>query len=199
MRRAEPFDVFAGVNLALCAVLGAAFVAHRGLVADRVNVAEFLVYGAAIALVAALGWRSARRAHPTWLVLAVMQGGILAHLAGGLVWIHGVRLYDVDFGPVGYDKIVHAANAAAGAMLADSLIRGEPRPVPKWVVVTLVVMGAGSLVEMVEYLAQRVIPNTGVGGYDNNSQDLFANTAGALLFAMLHGARRALAAHRAAP
>ena len=57
--------------------------------------------------------------------------------------------------------------------------------------VVLVVLGLGAVVEIVEYLVVLTVPEHGVGGYDNNMQDLIANALGASLAMVLRGVWRA--------
>ena len=56
--------------------------------------------------------------------------------------------------------------------------------------VLLVVLGLGAVVEIVEYLVMLTVPNAGVGGYDNNMQDLIGNLLGGTLFVVLDCVRR---------
>jgi hypothetical protein len=51
--------------------------------------------------------------------------------------------------------------------------------------VLLVVLGLGAVIEIVEYVVVLTVPRNGVGGYDNNMQDLIANLCGAGAFLML--------------
>jgi hypothetical protein len=53
------------------------------------------------------------------------------------------------------------------------------------VFIVSVVLGLGAIIEIIEYIDTRTIPNHGVGGYDNNMQDLIANLIGGLLFVFI--------------
>jgi hypothetical protein len=48
-------------------------------------------------------------------------------------------------------------------------------------IVLFVVLGLGAMVEMFEYIVTRHLPQNGVGGYDNNMQDLIANFVGGFI------------------
>ena len=68
-----------------------------------------------------------------------------------------------------------------------------PRPMDllfSGLAVLLVVLGLGAVVEIVEYLVMLTVPNAGVGGYDNNMQDLIGNLLGGTLFVVLDCVRR---------
>jgi hypothetical protein len=179
----KPMDLFAAVNIALLAILCVAYDLQRLRPhAVSIHLGEFAVYAAAIAIAATLAWRVLRRVALPVSVLVVLQVGILAHVAGGVIPIHGGRLYDVVVLGLTFDKWVHAFNALAGAAFVDHLLRGDKGPLPRGLVVLMVVLGAGAVVEMIEYLTQLILPFTGVGGYDNNMRDLFANLAGGLAY-----------------
>ena len=176
-------DVFAVVNAALfLIILTTDYMGRFRRYIGRGNVHEFAIYaifilGAIVAL-----WLYLRKMEfPAWKLL-LMEAGILAHFAGGLVSIHGVRLYDTVILGVPFDKYVHFLNALAGSVLLDHVIdlpgRGPHKLLARAVVILLVVLGVGAVVEIVEYLVTLVVPNSGVGGYDNNMQDLIANLVG---------------------
>lgn len=179
----KPINVFAAVNAGLFAILCAVFYG-RDLRAYHGpgNVAEFLVYAGCIAAVTAVGWRALRRFELPAGVLVFMQIGILSHFAGGFVPVNGHRLYDVILLDVRFDKYVHMLNAIAGCVLVDHLLARHQSPVPRLLLVVMVVLGAGAVVEMVEYAAKLAIASTGVGDYDNNMRDLWANFAGCVIF-----------------
>lgn len=127
-------------------------------------------------------WYLRRLPFPTWLLL-IVQIGILMHFAGAFFPIDGGRLYDAHLLGLRYDKYVHSFNAFAGAALTRHLLRATHSRSPLMsVIVVMVVLGGGSVVEIVEYLVSLTVEHNGVGSYDNNMQDLIANLAGALLF-----------------
>jgi len=182
--RATPFGVFAACNGALFGALAAAHFANHafGFYHGPADLDEFVLYSMLIFALSVAGWKVFRRTQPPRWVLVMMELGILGHLAGGFVPFHGARLYDADILGVGYDHYLHAFNGLAGAMLANSVLpqlRGAPS---RGVVVVLVVLGVGSLVEIIEYGAYVAIHAKGVGGYDNNMRDMTANMIGAFAF-----------------
>jgi hypothetical protein len=193
-RRLKPIDLFAAANAAICVgLLVALLLAGRAHGASALF--EFAGYGLIIASLTTLSWRMFRAVRlPPW-VLVFTQVGILAHFVAAFVPVHGARLYDAVVLGIGVDKYVHVFNAVAGCVLIDHLLPPSRGPMPRGVVIVMMMMGAGAVVEMVEYLAYLTIPGNGVGGYDNNSRDLFANAAGGAIFvAADHAARWASAA-----
>lgn len=183
-------DVFAGVNMVLFLVMGGVVYLQRFLVyRGPGNLNEFFVYACAIGAVILVAWLSLRQSnYPTRLYI-VTQAGILAHFAGAFVSIGGVRLYDSQILGLGYDKYVHLFNAAVGAALIAHLFDGVAvRPWLKAIVVLMIVLGAGAVVEILEFTVALSIPNSGVGDYNNNMGDLVANALGATLYLATTGA-----------
>ena len=145
-----------------------------------------------VAGMAMVWWATRRVALPPWL-LVLIQVAILLHLAGGSLFVGGVRLYDCYVVPVTalppwlsqlfrYDKLVHMyvpATAAAGLWaMWGRLGLGSVRHGLVPVIIGLVVLGGGALVEVVEYIGTKAVHLPDVGGYDNNLQDLLANLIG---------------------
>ncbi|MBS0409689.1 MAG: hypothetical protein JSR86_07225 [Proteobacteria bacterium] len=202
--RLKPVDAFVGVNVLLLAAGSALFVLQRlNNLEARSNLAEMVVYVLTIAAAIVAGWRRMRRAALPLTTLGAMQLGILSAFAGGVVHIHGMRLYDTDLLGLPFDKWVHGLNAVAGMAFTQALLQPAKGVVPRGLAVLLIVQGCGAIVEAIEYVCQALIPNTGVGGYDNNMQDLLANLGGGLIYLAAQaawgviaraGARRAPAA-----
>jgi len=186
--RLRPFDWFALANLILLAAIGlTAYRARLAQLRGGDDPLEFAAYAALTAVAFALGWRFARRVPARGALLALVEFGLLLHFAGGLVHVHGLRLYDLRLCDcpaldLRYDKLVHLANAAVWASVVTAVLRSGRHRLGRLepLVVVLVVLGLGSVWEIVEYVAVKTLPNAGVGGYDNNMQDLAANLCGAL-------------------
>ncbi|MBC7986424.1 MAG: hypothetical protein H7X93_07100, partial [Sphingomonadaceae bacterium] len=193
--RIRPADAFAATNVTLF-LLMAWLVYYDRLIAYRgyANVHEFFIYACVIlAVIVACWWWLRKADYPGWLLL-LLQVGILAHFAGAFMPIESGRLYDAHVLGVRYDKYVHAFNAFAGAAFISHLLGlwGARLPL-KWLCVTGLVLGAGTVVEIVEYLVMLTVPNAGVGGYDNNMQDLISNLAGGTLWSAVAAPLVALA------
>jgi putative membrane protein len=180
----QPIDAFALLNLILfigmCVfTYYARFVAYRG----EANIWEFFVYASVLIVGIGLLWRFFRGYALPLSLLLLIQFGILAHFAGAFVQWDGHRLYDAVLWGLRYDKVVHFSNAFVAVrvvwhiagrhgMRADGFGR---------LLTVLSVLGLGAGVEIVEYIVVTTVPRNGVGGYDNNMQDLAANLVGAVL------------------
>jgi len=115
----------------------------------------------------------------------MVEVGIIIHFCGGLVRLDGQRLYDHYFFGVRYDKYVHLINAAFVTAFVARVYRSRGGALDGFgrFFVLLIVLGLGAIIEIAEYLVMLTIKNNGVGGYDNNMQDLIANLCGGLLVA----------------
>lgn len=181
--RPRPLDLFALPNLVLlAAVTGVVswprFVHYRG----AANVGEFIVYLVLTAAGIGLAWTALRHLRPPLPLLCLFQLAFLLAVAGMAVPVGDGRLYDMVVAGVRFDKVVHFVWAFAGALAVAAVIDHYGR-VPPWLragMAVLAVLGLGAAWELVEYLVVRSIPEAGVGGYDNNMQDLIANACGGL-------------------
>ena len=182
-------DLFAAVNMVLFMVMGGVVYLQRFLVyRGPGNLNEFFVYACAIGAVILVAWLSLRQTNYPARLYIVTQAGILAHFAGAFISIGGQRLYDSQILGLGYDKFVHMFNAAVGASLIAHLFEGVPlRPLMKALVVLMIVLGAGAVVEILEFMVSLTIPNAGVGDYNNNMGDLVANAVGAAAYLAVTG------------
>jgi len=191
-RSCNPLDGFAALNVALFLLLSTfryhdRFVHYFG----SARVHEFFIYAGVLILGIAWLWWTFRRYTISTAVLFWLQVGIVMHFMGAFVLIGEGRLYDQHFLGMRYDKYVHFVNAMAATALVIRLLRlrmHAPKPLGAFYMLAavLIVLGLGAVIEMVEYLVVLTVPGNGVGGYDNNMQDLLANGVGSTLCALLH-------------
>jgi putative membrane protein len=116
-------------------------------------------------------------------------------MAGGGVYINGVRLYDIILIPLSqtypilrYDQVVHTFGFAAATLTMFDLLRPMLIPMKSGqhlialsIVVIMAGLGVGAFNEIVEALVAATIPQSGVGGYVNTALDLIADLLGAVL------------------
>lgn len=172
--RLTGFDLFMSLNFILLVSM-ATFVYYKGE-------AEFFLYAVVFILVGAFIWGRLRRHRIPWSILILLQVGILAHFAGGLVHIGGVRLYGHIFFNIRYDKYVHFYNSFAGLIGFNYLFNissKSNRQMSRRGLMALV-FGVGILIELIELSAYFFLPVTAVGDVYNNFFDLAANILGGL-------------------
>ncbi|MCA9305864.1 MAG: DUF2238 domain-containing protein [Phycisphaerales bacterium] len=155
---------------------------------------EFLFYGAVMLLLIGLViWADARARFSTAVVWMLSVWGFL-HMAGGVLELEQngetVALYSYWLVPevLKYDKLIHcygffAATFAVWEALRRFLREELRTGLALFVIVASAGMGLGAFNEVVEYTATVISPETNVGGYVNNAQDLVANMIGAGLAA----------------
>ena len=150
-----------------------------GVAVDSFSVTYYVLITAILAGVVALLHRSVGFSPAVlWGLTCVAIGNI----AGGVLLINGAPLYELSvLGSIRYDKVFHAiaAGAAAWAFLEALNAWGLRRTPILGFCAAMMAIGAGALVEVVEYFGSLLIENDSVGGYTNNMQDLIVNTVGA--------------------
>ncbi|MFH0979269.1 MAG: hypothetical protein V1837_08300 [Candidatus Woesearchaeota archaeon] len=110
-----------------------------------------------------------------------------AHFAGGLFSVHGTKLYDLSFGFLHYDNLVHAFGAFLVTIASFNLIFPylhdtiRSRRLYLLVLLVFISLGIGSLNENLEFSAVLFLKYTGVGNYFNNAWDLVYNLIGSLV------------------
>lgn len=178
----KKIDAFVLTNVVLFVLLCvfryyARFVQYRG----GAHIGEFFVYAAVIMLGIAVLWFVFRHYEFEGSTLLLVQLGILMHFSGAFVFVDDHRLYDQVVLGLRYDKYVHFVNAFAATLLISRLFQIQKIALTRSnnVFVVLVVLGLGAVIEIVEYMVVLTVPGNGVGGYDNNMQDLMANLVGA--------------------
>ncbi len=174
-------DIFAGINalffLWMChAVYFDRFVHYRG----REYLWEFFVYALIILVLIAVTWKTMRNLQvPAW-ILVLVQASIVLHFVGGLAVWHEARLYDKIIFNIRYDKYIHFYNSFVCAVVLYFFCFRNSQT-NRWLTsfeLIFLVLGIGAFVEIVEYLVTLTIAKNGVGGYDNNMQDMIANFLG---------------------
>jgi putative membrane protein len=118
------------------------------------------------------------------------------HMLGGTLPVGGGRLYDLIIIPITkdvfrYDQLVHIVGFGVSTLVMYSLFYplAEAKIQSQWVKASIIIvmagLGVGALNEIIEFLIQVIVPNTGVGGYINTSLDLVSDIIGAL-FALIY-------------
>jgi len=170
------------------------FISYRG----RENILEFFLYAVLITATIITAWFALRQyAFRSWL-LVLIEVGILMHFAGGLVQLHGSRLYDSVFFGLRYDKYVHFMNSFFGTLIVKDFFDRRKMKLYDFesVTVVLIVLGFGALIEIAEFFVTKTVTHNGVGDYDNNMVDLISNLAGGLAYMLIARMRTLLVGFR---
>jgi putative membrane protein len=170
------------VNLVVLAVFTPLFIARQNY--------EFLGYVVVIILVGALlAWTDKKINYENGALWGLSFWAFL-HLAGGGIYIGGKKLYELILIPLSteyeifkYDQFVHiigfgVATYVMYLLLRPLLQKGHGRMISFSIIILMAGLGVGAINEMLEFLATVIFPETGVGGYNNTSLDLFADLIG---------------------
>lgn len=150
-----------------------------GVAVENTAVYYYVPFTIVLIVLIGLLHRSARFTEVTlWMLVAIAIG----NLAGGVLLVSGAPLYELDLiGSIRYDKVYHAVASGIAVWASFDALEtwvGERRSA-LLVAAFLMAVGAGALVEVIEYIGSLIRENTIVGDYSNNAQDLIANTVGA--------------------
>ena len=169
------FDIFMGFNVALLMATSIyGFANTEG---------EFGLYAAVMLGIGLVIWGALRRFEfPVWQ-LVLLEIGLLAHFAGGFTYVDGVSLYYWEgIAGIRFDRIVHFYNSAVGSVVMLGLYRQSGLELGGWEpwIVIMTVFGIGAGVEVIEFVADLLLVETGVGDYANTMEDIAVNAVGAV-------------------
>jgi len=154
---------------------------------------EFIIYiGVIIAAFALILFTNKKVKYPTSILWGLTLWAIL-HMAGGSVYIHGTRLYEIILIPLSsalpifrYDQFVHIIGFGVATLLMHHLLKPALKhpvtaPVGHAIVIVMAGLGVGAFNEILEFIITVIVPSTGVGGFENSMLDLCSDLVGALL------------------
>ena len=156
---------------------------------------EFLLYVAIVLLAAGvILWRQRTLRIEIWILWGLTVWG-LTHMAGGLIRVGDGVLYDVVLLPIvqrgelvvlRFDQCVHTLGFGVATCLCHHVLCGNLKSDARrgfgfWVLIVLMGCGVGAVNEVVEFIAVLIMPETGVGGYENTMLDLVFNAIGAVV------------------
>jgi len=155
---------------------------------------EFLMYLGVIILLVIVFVFTSKKLDLSNCVLWGMVLWAFMHMSGGLIFINGQRLYTIvllEIFKIGeevffrYDHLVHIVGFGVATWLLYELIKNSLNEKTSWKVLSLLLvfggMGVGALNELIEFFAVVILPETGVGGYENTLLDMVSNTIGAII------------------
>lgn len=122
--------------------------------------------------------------------LWALAGAAVSNLVGGIWLVDGQPLYVYKLvGNMAFDKPAHLFATAMATLAAYEALRFRLTATTLGLgfVAVMMGMGAGALVEIVEFGASQTMDNVNVGDYSNNMFDLVANLGGSILAAYFAG------------
>ena len=155
---------------------------------------EFLIYIGVIIFFMLLIVISNKKINYPNIVFWSLTVWSILHMSGGGLYFKGKKLYELMLIPIvgepynifKFDQFVHIIGFAAATLtiyyvLKPLLIKDLNRWISLSIVVVMAGLGLGALNEIVEFSATVIVPETGVGGYENTSLDLVSNLIGAII------------------
>ena len=151
---------------------------------------EFLIYVVVIFAVTGLVVATFSRVRYSFVCLVGLAVWAVLHLVGGGIRIDGDVIYGLILIPISekysilrYDQVVHAFGFGVATLVVYQLLANllPPKDMKRFSIGLIVVMagcGLGALNENIEFLLTVLLPQTGVGGYENTSLDLCSNLFG---------------------
>lgn len=134
--------------------------------------------------------------YPTYVLWWLLIWAIM-HMSGGGLHIGGKKLYELmilnivgePYNIFKFDQSVHIIGFFAATLALYYTLKPLLKDnIKKWASLSIILaiagLGAGALNEIVEFIATVLVPETGVGGYENTSLDLVADLIGALIAAL---------------
>jgi hypothetical protein len=158
---------------------------------------EFVIYVSVILFFFVLIALSLHKVPYTLASLIGLTVWSALHLAGGAVPVGDGRLYDCMLIPLSteypifrYDQLVHifgfgVATLVMYCLLIPLLKQQFQSSIGLGIVLVMAGLGVGAFNEIVEFIVNIIVPESGVGGYINSSLDLCSNLIGAL-FALVY-------------
>ena len=117
----------------------------------------------------------------------------LMHMCGGGIRVGDKVLYGQILIPLSdrypvfrFDQFVHIIGFGVATLLLHHLLKPLLKPdLKRWTALSIVIvmagLGVGALNEIIEFAAVVLVPETGVGGYENTALDLVSDLVGAVL------------------
>lgn len=155
---------------------------------------EFLMYIGVIFLLLILVIITNMKVNIPNFVLWGLSFWSLLHMSGGGIFLNGKRLYGLilinivgePYNILRYDQFVHIFGFAVATLLVYYLLKPAlnekiNKKVSLGIAVIMAGLGLGALNEIIEFIIQVILPETGIGGYVNTSLDLVSDLIGAIL------------------
>jgi len=155
---------------------------------------EFMIYVAVIIFFMILIIVASKKINFPNYVLWWLAIWAILHMSGGGLYVNGKKLYELmiiqivaePYKIFRFDQLVHIIGFFAATLAFYYTLKPLLKePVKRWaalsIVLTMAGLGAGALNEVIEFTATVLVPETGVGGYENTSLDLVADLIGAVI------------------
>ena len=151
---------------------------------------EFLYYAVILSLLILTIVLYYKKLHLSPIILGGLSILGFMHLAGGVVYISGTKLYDLWIiqGILKYDNIVHSLGGFIATFVAYNIVnphldlKTKHHPILFSLLIILIALGIATINEILEFLAVIFLGvQEAVGDYFNNALDLVFNMLGSII------------------
>ena len=156
---------------------------------------EFVGYIVVVTLILILILSTNKKVnYPNFVLWGLTLWGLMHMCGRGVLFNNGtLKLYaiiliplSVEYNMFRYDQLVHIVGFAVSTLIMYAIIKSHINfktkgKVALGIVIIMAGLGVGAVNEIIEFTATVFVPETGVGGYVNNSLDLVADLIGAIL------------------
>ncbi len=177
-------------------IITLAYIGVGALYFTREGNYEFLWYIATMLVILAFVLLTIGKSNlPTWPLSLLCLWGLFHLLGGGLAVgsgvLYGYVLFPIslngDFTILRFDQVVHFYGFGLVTLIIYYLLRRSTALANIWIgfLAIFTAMGFGALNELIEFLADLSVLESGVGGYYNTGLDIVANALGAICAALI--------------
>ncbi len=180
------YKLLLSVNIILLIIFTAIFIYRRNL--------EFLIYVGVIIFFLIVIWMTRNKVNYPSIVLWGLSFWAFLHMVGGGIYLNGKKVYQLMLWPIigkpynilKYDQFVHffgfgVATLVMFYLIKPYLVKDKVGKVALSIVIIMAGLGVGALNEIIEFVTVVIMPETGVGGYENTALDLVSNLLGAMV------------------
>ena len=160
------------------------------IIAILVKNFEFIYYGILMFPLLILVYKYHKRIHLHFPVFILITLFFLAHLAGELISVGGVVLYDVGLGLITYDNLVHILGSFVLVLVAYSMIHTHVIDKKKndtylFLLLFFMSLGLAVVVEMISFFANIFFNRINDVAFYVNVDDLLMNFLGSLIASLV--------------
>ncbi|MEA2112574.1 MAG: DUF2238 domain-containing protein [Patescibacteria group bacterium] len=186
MKNLKKYKLLLLINIILLVLFSFLFISRKNF--------EFLIYVGIIIFIMAVIWLTKNKVNYPPIVLWGLTIWAFLHMTGGGIYISGKKVYELMLFPLigepynilKYDQFVHFFGFGIATILMFYLIKpfltkDRVGKVALSIVIIMAGLGVGAFNEIVEFITTVIVPESGVGGYENTALDLVFNLLGAMV------------------
>lgn len=182
----KKYKLLLSINIVLLVIFSFIFISKKNF--------EFLIYIGVIVFFLFVIWLTRNKVNYPPIILWGLTFWAFLHMTGGGIYLNGKKVYQLMLWPIigepynilKYDQFVHffgfgIATLVMFYLIKPYLIKDNIGKVSLSIVIIMAGLGVGAFNEIIEFITTVIVPESGVGGYENTSLDLVSNLLGAIV------------------